>query len=144
MNARSSLIFIVDSDALIALLHEEDMLFERATKILRQLAAHDAQLIYPLTALMESVSTLTRKLNQPFLAKKIIESAKNDELFIEAIDDKLFSETLHLFQPTASKKNTIFDACVAATAKKLNTKYIFSFDKWYEQLGFTLAESLIK
>lgn len=36
----------------------------------------------------------------------------------------------------------LFDALVVATAKKLDTKVIFSTDIWYTKLGFTLAENL--
>lgn len=40
-----------------------------------------------------------------------------------------------------SKKNTFFDAIVAATAENLGTDAIFSFDDWYPKLGFRLLES---
>jgi hypothetical protein len=37
-----------------------------------------------------------------------------------------------------SKKHTMFDATVAATAKKIGTETLFSFDGWYRRQGFTL------
>jgi predicted nucleic acid-binding protein len=37
----------------------------------------------------------------------------------------------------------LFDALVAAVAKKNNADAIFSFDEWYKKLGFTLVTGLI-
>ena len=61
---------------------------------------------------------------------------------IENIDKELLTEALKIFDPSGSKQNTLFDALVAATAKKLNTNVIFSFDDWYEKLGLKLAANL--
>ncbi len=36
-----------------------------------------------------------------------------------------------------------FDAVVAACAEKLEADVIFSFDDWYQKLGFKLAEELV-
>ncbi len=41
-----------------------------------------------------------------------------------------------------SKHNTLFDAVVAATAKKYQADAIFSFDKFYKKQGFKLASEL--
>jgi predicted nucleic acid-binding protein len=133
---------IIDSDALIAILNENDLLSRQAGEIVKYLAKENAQIIYPITTITESVTTLIRKFKKPTLAVKIIDQIKGSELYIQAADDKLLTEALSIFNPTASKKCTIFDAIVAATAKKLNTPYIFSFDKWYTQLGFTLVSKV--
>lgn len=56
----------------------------------------------------------------------------------------MLNEALKVFDPKGSKQNTLFDAVVVATAKKLNTKIIFSTDNWYEKLGFILAANLFQ
>jgi len=52
------------------------------------------------------------------------------------------TEALALFNLHGSKQNTLFDAVVAAMARRLNAAAIFSFDKWYEKLGFRLVTRL--
>ncbi len=140
----TSPIVIIDSDALIAILNKEDALFDRATETIEYLAARNAQIIYPVTTLTETITTLIRKLNQPSIAAKLVRQTSNGNLLVAPADDTLLIEALSIFNPTASKQRTIFDAMVAVTAKKLNTAYIFSFDSWYTQLGYTLASSLVE
>jgi predicted nucleic acid-binding protein len=130
------LLVIGDTDGLIALLHEEDGSFLRAKETVEYLALHDAKVIFTVTTILETITTFTRKLNKPELAAHVIDQLQHGNLSVEAVDEALLYEALHLFVPTASKKRTIFDACVAATAQKLRAKYIFSFDNWYTQLGY--------
>lgn len=136
------LIVVGDTDGLIAVLHEEDVNHKKAVEIVAKLLAHDAQTVFPLTTITETITTLKRKLNQPDLAAKVIERITNGELSIENVDTEMLSEALRVFDPKSSKKNTLFDALVVATAKKLGTKIIFSTDEWYSKLGFTLAANL--
>lgn len=133
------LIVIGDSDGLIAILHQEDKNFQKAKETIVKLVQNDARVIFPLTAIVETVTTLKRKLNQPELAVKVIKQITSGILAIEDIDIKLLESALTFFNPKGSKQNTLFDAIVAATAKKLTTKIIFSFDGWYEKLGLRLA-----
>ena len=136
------LIVIGDNDGLIAILHEEDKNFLKAKKTIAKLLQNDARVIFPLTAIVETVTTLKRKLNQPELSAKVIKQITGDMLAIEDVDTKLLDNALTFFDPKGSKQNTLFDALVAATAKKLNTKIIFSFDDWYKKLGLKLASDL--
>jgi len=113
------LIVVGDTDGLIAILHEEDANHKKA------------------------VETVVRLL-QPELAAKTIERITDGKLSIENVDIDMLKEALKLFDPRSSKKNTLFDALVVATAKKLGTTVIFSTDDWYSKLGFTLAVDLFK
>lgn len=136
------LIAIGDTDALIAVLSSEDVNHKRAVSTVEKLLQHDAQTIFPLTTIAEAVTTLKRKLGRTDLAQKAIKQITGGTLSIENVDTDMLSEALKVFDPKASKQNTLFDALVIATAKKLNTKVIFSTDDWYEKLGFTLAGNL--
>lgn len=136
------LIAIGDTDALIAVLSSEDVNHKRAVSTVEKLLQHDAQTIFPLTTIAEAVTTLKRKLGRTDLAQKVIKQITGGTLSIENVDTDMLSEALKVFDPKASKQNTLFDALVVATAKKLNTKVIFSTDDWYEKLGFTLAGNL--
>lgn len=65
------------------------------------------------------------------MATRVVEAVTSGALTIENTDTDMLNEALKIFDPKGSKKNTIFDAMVVATAKKLNTNVIFSTDDWY-------------
>lgn len=137
-----SLIVVGDTDGLIAILHEEDANHKKAVATVTNLLTHNAETVFPLTTIVETITTLIRKLNKPDLAALVVERVTSGKLAIEDTDTGMLNEALKVFDPKGSKKNTIFDALVAVTAKKLNTGIIFSTDEWYSKLGFTLAFNL--
>lgn len=139
---KKPLIVVGDTDGLIAILHEEDANHKKAVETVAKLLQHDAQTVFPLTTITETVTTLKRKLNKPDLAAKVVERITSGKLSIENVDIDMLNEALKVFDPKSSKQNTLFDALVVATAKKLGTKVIFSTDEWYFKLGFTLAVNL--
>lgn len=139
---KKQLIVVGDTDALIAILHEEDKSHQKAVETVAKLLQHDAQTVFPLTTITETITTLIRKLKRSDIAAKIVERITDGSLSIENTDVDLLKEALKVFDPKGSKKKTVFDALVVATAKKLNTDVIFSMDDWYSKLGFTLAANL--
>lgn len=132
-------VVIGDSDGLIAILHEEDNNFQIAKKTVARLVQNDIQVIFPLTTIVETVTTLKRKLDKPKLASRVVGQITKGELAIETIDTELLGTALTIFEPSGPKQNTLFDAIVAACANKYKTNVIFSFDGWYRKLGFKLA-----
>ncbi len=141
------LIAVGDTDGLIAVLSEEDASHDKAVSTVAKLLQHDAQTVFPLTTIIETVTTLKRKLNRADLAEKVVSritSGTSGALSIENVDTDMLNEALKVFDPKGSKQNTLFDRVVVATAKKLNTKIIFSTDNWYEKLGFILATNLFQ
>lgn len=136
--------FVVgDADSLIALAYKDDTNHEKARQIAENLLLRGYQIIYPNTAILEAVTSLKRALNLPDKAHLIVKQYIAGAFIIEYIDEDLQIEAGRLFDEKAlSKKNTIFDAIVATTTKKLGADAIFSFDSWYAKLGFKLAQNL--
>ena len=58
------LIVIGDTDGLIAILHEEDVLHKKAVETVSRLLLFNAQIIFPLTTITETITTLIRKLKK--------------------------------------------------------------------------------
>lgn len=139
---RKQFIVVGDTDGLIAILHEADLHHKEAVETVAKLLQQDAQIIFPLTTIAETITTLIRKLSKSDLAALVVGKITSGSLSIENTDTDLLNESLKVFDPKGSKKKTIFDALVVATAKKLNTSIIFSTDEWYSKLGFTLAVNL--
>jgi predicted nucleic acid-binding protein len=136
-------IIIIDADGLIALFNKQDSHAAEAIAILENIQTLHAKLIYPATCIAEVITTLQRKIERPDIAKKIITLLEDAEIIVEPIDDDILRQALALFNPDGSKKNTLFDAIVAAVAKKYAAQGIFSFDGWYRKQGFTLAGEMI-
>ncbi len=136
-------LIIVDADALISFVYVNDANHARAKAILQQLANTQAFLLYPTTAICEAVTALKGKLNRPEDAKRIVEKLQSGEYPIQAVDQPTLTEAAALFNPLASKKHTLFDAVIAAIAKRLEASAIFSFDEWYRKIGMTLTDDLI-
>lgn len=132
-------IVIGDTDGLIAILHEEDKNHIRAKEAIVKLLQNEGQIVFPLTCIVETVTTIRRKLNKPKLAKYVVKQITDGKLAIENSDTDLLNNALKIFEPTGSKQNTLFDAIVAALAKKKKANIIFSFDGWYKKLGFDLV-----
>ena len=140
---KQALFVIADADGLIALLSAEDANHQKAVATVEKLVQQDAQTIVPLSTILETVTTLKRKLGRTDLAEQVITQITGDSLTIEDVDRDMLNEALKVFDPKGSKQNTLFDAMVTATAKKHGTKVIFSMDAWYTKQGFTLAHQFV-
>lgn len=136
------MIIIVDSDGLIASLNLDDNHHSSAQKVLAKLVKKEAQLIYPATVIVESVTLLQGRLNKPEFAKLIIQRVNNNLLNIEPVDSKILQQASLLMNFRGSKHHTLFDCIVAVIAEKNNADALFSFDKFYKTKGFRLATEL--
>lgn len=136
-------IIVGDADSLIALTFKDDANNKRAEIISEMIVSRGYEVIYPITAILEAITTLKRSMS---LAREahFLNSQYQKRIFnIDYVDEEAALSASKIFETTVSKKNTIFDAIVAATAEKLEADAIFSFDDWYPKLGFKLAGDLI-
>ncbi len=134
---------IVDSDALIALLNKDDLLAGKAVKTLEGLYKLEVKLLYPATTLVETTTTLQRRLSDASLTKEIIKMINESQFPVIAVDQEIIKMAESLFNPSGSQQNTLFDAVVAVIAKQQKADAVFSFDGWYEKVGLTLAYKII-
>lgn len=142
-NTPGTNLIIVDSDALIGIVHDVDNLHNRCLSVSLFLAENSFVSITPYPIVLEAATTLSRRMKKPELASQLlfdfVDSEQNKDTnynVAEIVSD--------LYNPKTSKKNTPFDHYVLALAKKNNIKYVFSFDKFYEKNGLILAEDLVK
>ena len=136
------MIIIIDSDGLIGSLNPEDAHYALSNKILLLLAKGNAKIIYPATAIVETVTFFQGRMNKPEFAVKILELVNEDKLDIESIDINLLQKASKIMNLKSSKHNTLFDCIVAAVAEEYKADAIFSFDKFYKARGFKLASEL--
>ena len=137
----SNSIVVADADALIALALENDPNHKRAQQIAESLMRNLATIIFPVTVFPEAITSLKRAANQPEKAHLINRQYLAGVFEVEYLSPDIMKKAAEIFDKKAvSKKNTLFDAIVAATAEKLEANAIFSFDDWYGKLGFKLAD----
>lgn len=136
------IIHIADSDALIAMLNTTDAHHERAREIIQKAEEKQEKIVFPATAITEALTTMKFKF-PPEIVKEAAENVATSTLSIISIDAEILKIAVGIFDPKGSEWNTMFDATVAATAKKYGTQTIFSFDGWYRNLGFTLLADIL-
>ena len=134
---------VVDSDALIGLIHEDDLLHERSVKVASYLAKNSFATIVPGPIILEAATTLAKDktINRPDLAKRLLKDYAEIEPAL--LTSKIFKELASNYSTRTSKQNTPFDYLVVVTAKLQGIKTVFSFDKFYQKQGLTLAEELL-
>jgi predicted nucleic acid-binding protein len=135
-------VVVADADILVALYFKNDVLHNKVTNINKKFLETGVRIIFPNTAIAEGITTLHRKLSNSTAAALLNQHYKKRILDVEYIDEQIMQEAAELYAPEGSKKNTFFDAIVAAVGKSLNADAIFSFDRWYEKAGFKLASDL--
>jgi predicted nucleic acid-binding protein len=130
-------IVIVDSDAIIAIVNQNDSNHTKAMETLQFLDDSHVTLLFPATVISEVITTVTFKLQRKDLVKQIVSLLDENDIY--PIGGEEIGLAIKLYDPESSKRHTFFDAVVAACAKQQKTVYIFSFDKWYKKSGFTLV-----
>lgn len=129
---------IADADGLIAMLSLKDANHEKAKAIIKNATTRGEKILFPATAITEAITTMQVRLENPERAKELAAKVAASELPIVPVDAEILEIAAGLYSPDGSKKHTMFDATVAATAKKIGTQTLFSFDGWYRHQGLTL------
>ena len=137
--AQMNSLVVADADILVALMLEKDPHHDKAVDISSILVKQGVRIVYPVTVFPEVITTLKRAFNQPEKAHLINKQLMQGIFQISYITPEIMQRASEIFDKAKSKKNTLFDAIVAATAQNLETDLIFSFDDWYPKLGFKLA-----
>ncbi|OGY09959.1 MAG: hypothetical protein A2782_04630 [Candidatus Blackburnbacteria bacterium RIFCSPHIGHO2_01_FULL_43_15b] len=134
---------VIDSDTIIGLIHNDDALHERCTKILKFLKVNNSDIFAPYAIILEAATTLAKDkmVKRPDLAAKLLKIYKNLGSPLEGKNEQTL--TGDIYNPKTSKKNSPFDFYVLACARANNIKTVFSFDSFYKKNGLILAEALL-
>lgn len=118
---------IGDADGLIAMISKKDASHERAKKVVKAITERGEKILFPATAVTEAITTVQVRLQNPELAKELAEKVKMSALLIIPVDAAILELAVDLYNPAGSKKNTMFDATVAATASIMAPATPFCF-----------------
>ncbi|OGE32356.1 hypothetical protein A3C59_05170 [Candidatus Daviesbacteria bacterium RIFCSPHIGHO2_02_FULL_36_13] len=128
-----------DADAIIAQANSDDSNHNEAVRIAQQLVSSAVRVIYPVTAVIEAVTHIQRALSSGSTAYGTAQLMVDPGVEVVEVNKQVLINAVKYFSPTTSKKNTLFDCVVAATAEEYKADAIFSFDKFYKNKGFKLA-----
>lgn len=135
-------VVVADADALIAQTNPSDAHHQKANTISQNLINMNAQVIYPVTAVAEAATHMQRVLNSNASAYGTVQLMGEPTSQVVEVNKQTLVNSLKYFSPSSSKKNTVFDCIVAAVAEEYKADAIFSFDRFYKNKGFKLAEDL--
>ncbi|MBI2028921.1 type II toxin-antitoxin system VapC family toxin [Candidatus Gottesmanbacteria bacterium] len=138
----NSLRVIADADAIVAQVSPNDSLHLKAVKTAENLVKTNAQLLYPVTAVIEATTHIQRVLNSGATAYGTAAAFTDSNVSVIEVNQETLKHAMQFFSPTTSKKNTIYDCIVAALAEENDADAIFSFDKFYKSKGFKLASDM--
>ncbi|HLE49841.1 MAG TPA: hypothetical protein VI791_01720, partial [Patescibacteria group bacterium] len=128
---------LIDADALVGLINQSDALHSRSLRIVRFLAKNNLATIVLPSTILEAATALSRGIKRPDLAKELL--ADYSRLEPVELPSEIFSKLLKIYNPTETTKNTPFDYFLLAYARIKQIDFVFSFDRFYEKQGLTLA-----
>ncbi|MBI2310089.1 type II toxin-antitoxin system VapC family toxin [Candidatus Collierbacteria bacterium] len=132
-------IIVVDADALVAQINHNDVHHRKAVDITQALINVNAQIFYPITAIIEANAHVQRIFNSTASAYGFARLMADTSAQVVGVNKQTLVDAIKYFDPQTSKKNTLFDCIVAAVAEENEADAIFSFDKFYKRKGFVLA-----
>lgn len=132
MPACSSVIHIVRQDYLTIYDKEDDDNHQQVLSIYEKLKNEDARVIYPISAIVEAATALSRRYGLPELAKALLEKYQNPEIELVDVKQLEFFNSVQYFNPKASKQNTPFDSLILSIAKSQKADVILSFDEFFK------------
>ena len=133
---------LLDSDAIIASILDDDLLHVRALNLFTKLADKQVTLYVSATTVAETVVGLHRKFNKRARSLDFLEKIVKRWAKLVVVDEVIMSEAYRILLLSQSKQNTIFDAINIASVKTYRIDAIFSFDRWYGRQGVKLVEDI--
>jgi predicted nucleic acid-binding protein len=136
MKSSSNKRVLVDSDAFIGWLNNEDLLHEDAVKVLKNIERAKLTTLTTSLVVAETATTLSNRLGQA-QARAFLEFVEN--LPVVHISEEIQNEALQLFREQATKGTSVVDCANVVVMKRLQIPVIFSFDGFYKKQGLKMA-----
>src|SRR3990167_9357390 len=135
-------ICITDSDFLISIIKGDDENHDLSLAITKKLISEEARILYPVSAIVEAATALSRKYNLPQLAQDLLKTYRDPGMEIIGVDPEAFINSINFFNPKTTKQNTPFDSLILSLAAQQRADTILSYDGFYKGKGVKLAKDL--
>ncbi|SRR5258708_4863608 len=124
---------LVDTDALLAIVDQNDSLHQQAKALLIELHTQGASLALLPTTLGEFSLIAANRVGLDHTKAVVEVWTEGASHQVLEINQNLIESALKLFHQQTSKEESLFDCFVMAAAKKHNFDAIFSFDHGYKK-----------
>lgn len=126
---------LVDADALVALVKEDDSNYKKAVKIAQRLKK-ETLYVTPLT-IPEATTVLSYRVSQE-AAQKFLKEARQRKLIELPLTTQTSILADEIFLKQRKKGTSWIDCLNVAMAKIHNLARIFSFDRFYKEFGLLI------
>ena len=125
---------LIDSDAFIAWLRPGDLFHPHAREVFTRLQQHQTRLATTSLVILETATVLSHREGQT-VARQFLQLVEESQLPVIHIDEALQTATLELFKSRTTKGTSMVDCANAVVAQQMGIPQVFSFDRFYQQLG---------
>src|SRR3989338_9636358 len=115
---KNSPIIVVDADAIVAQASPNDNLHVKSVEIATLLVQRNAQVLYPVTAIIEAITHIQRVLTNGQVAYGTLIAFIDSNVNAVEVNQETMKNALQFFSASTSKKNTFYDCIVAEIARK--------------------------
>lgn len=140
---KTSINILVDADAFIAMVKDDDTNHQKAARLFNQLEGNNISFITTNYVFSEAITVISQRTSHQ-TAINFIDNMKSPEsiFLIIQITQEIQEIALEIFKKQTSKNVSFVDCTNMALIKHDNLDAIFSFDEIYKRNGFKLANSL--
>ncbi len=129
---------LVDTDAIVALLNEQDASHQKALETTNFLVRNSLSFVISNFCFGESLTVVSKKIGHRE-AVQYLHQVKGGLFEILTVDERLEDMAYTIFERQTSKNVSFIDCTNMAILTRYRWNTIFSFDKIYPKNGFKLA-----
>ncbi len=140
---KTSLNILVDADAFIAMVKDDDANHQKAARLFSQLENNNISFITTNYVFSEAVTVISQRTNHQTAINFIDNMKSSDSIFsIIRITQEIEDMAIEIFKKQTSKNVSLVDCTNMAVMKHDNFDAIFSFDGIYRKNGFRMANTI--
>lgn len=140
---KTSINILVDADAFIAMVKDDDANHQKAARLFSQLEDNNISFVTTNYVFSEAVTVISQRTSHQTAINFINNMKSSDSIFsIIRMTQEIEDMAIEIFKKQTSKNVSFVDCTNMALIKHDNLDAIFSFDEIYKKNGFRLASSL--
>lgn len=125
----------LDTDMIIALYDENDLLHEKALKVMEKNLDKNWEIYLSVNILMESLTIISQRISKK-LSLEVLKQLRSGIYRIKLPNKETINLTFDIFERIKSKNVSFGDCLSFALMTNYNIKKVFSFDIHFKKQGF--------
>lgn len=125
---------LIDSDAFVAWLRPSDLFHNRASEVFARIQKKEWRFATTSLVILETATVLSHR-DGHNIAKRFLQLVEEYKLPVIHINEDLQETTIRLFQSQSTRGTSMVDCANAVVTERFGIHRVFSFDRFYRQLG---------